>query len=41
MQAPVIMMSQNRHAEKDRFRSQHDYKVNLKADLEIRSLHEK
>ncbi|MEI6094421.1 MAG: DUF1003 domain-containing protein [Gammaproteobacteria bacterium] len=41
MQAPVIMMSQNRHAEKDRFRSQHDYKVNLKAELEIRSLHEK
>jgi uncharacterized membrane protein len=41
MQAPVIMMSQNRHAAKDRLRSQHDYKVNLKAELEIRSLHEK
>lgn len=41
MQAPVIMMSQNRHAAKDRLRSQHDYKINLKAELEIRSLHEK
>ncbi|MCO5296783.1 MAG: DUF1003 domain-containing protein [Fimbriimonadaceae bacterium] len=41
MQAPVIMMSQNRHAEKDRLQAEHDYKVNLKAELEIRHLHEK
>jgi uncharacterized membrane protein len=41
MQAPVIMMSQNRQEAKDRLRSQHDYQVNLKAELEIRHLHEK
>jgi uncharacterized membrane protein len=41
IQAPVIMMSQNRQEAKDRMRSQHDYKVNLKAELEIRQLHEK
>lgn len=41
VQAPVIMMSQNRQEAKDRVRSQHDYKVNLKAELEIRHLHEK
>lgn len=41
IQAPIIMMSQNRHAAKDRLRSQHEYKINLKAELEIRSLHEK
>jgi len=41
VQAPVIMMSQNRQEEKDRERSKHDYKVNLKAELEIRTLHEK
>jgi uncharacterized membrane protein len=41
IQAPVIMMSQNRQEAKDRMRSQHDYKVNLKAELEIRHLHEK
>jgi len=41
IQAPVIMMSQNRQEEKDRERSKHDYKVNLKAELEIRMLHEK
>ena len=41
IQAPVIMMSQNRMEAKDRIRSQHDYKINLKAELEIRSLHEK
>jgi uncharacterized membrane protein len=41
MQAPVIMMSQNRQEEKDRERSKHDYKINLKAELEIRMLHEK
>jgi uncharacterized membrane protein len=41
IQAPIIMMSQNRQEAKDRIRSQHDYKVNLKAELEIRHLHEK
>ena len=41
IQAPVIMMSQNRQESKDRLRSQHDYRVNLKAELEIRQLHEK
>jgi uncharacterized membrane protein len=41
IQAPVIMMSQNRQEAKDRLRSEHDYKVNLKAELEIRQLHEK
>ena len=41
LQAPVIMMSQNRQEEKDRERSMHDYQVNLKAELEIRMLHEK
>jgi uncharacterized membrane protein len=41
IQAPIIMMSQNRKEDKDRKRSEHDYKVNLKAELEIRLLHEK
>jgi uncharacterized membrane protein len=41
IQAPIIMMSQNRQETKDRQRSEHDYKVNLKAELEIRLLHEK
>ena len=41
IQAPVIMMSQNRQAEKDRLAAEHDYEVNLKAELEIMSLHEK
>jgi uncharacterized membrane protein len=41
LQAPVIMMSQNRQETKDRLRSKQDYQVNLKAELEIRSLHEK
>lgn len=41
MQAPVIMMSQNRQEEKDRERAKNDYMVNLKAELEIRMLHEK
>lgn len=41
LQAPVIMMSQNRQEEKDRERSKQDYMVNLKAELEIRTLHEK
>lgn len=40
-QAPVIMMSQNRQEEKDRQRAQNDYMINLKAELEIRSLHQK
>ena len=41
LQAPVIMMSQNRQEERDRQRAENDYKVNLKAELEIRHLHEK
>lgn len=41
MQAPIIMMSQNRQEDKDRLRAQHDYLINLKAELEIRNLHEK
>jgi uncharacterized membrane protein len=41
IQAPVIMMSQNRQEAKDRLRSQHDYQINLKAELEIRHLHDK
>jgi uncharacterized membrane protein len=41
IQAPIIMMSQNRQEQKDRIRSEHDYKVNLKAELEIKLLHEK
>ncbi len=41
LQAPVIMMSQNRQAERDRLRAENDYKVNLKAEIEIRTLHEK
>jgi uncharacterized membrane protein len=41
IQAPVIMMSQNRQGAKDRLQSEHDYKVNLKAELEIRHLHSK
>ena len=41
LQAPVIMMSQNRQEEKDRERSKQDYMINLKSELEIRALHEK
>jgi len=41
LQAPVIMMSQNRHAAKDRAAAEHDYEVNLKAELEILALHRK
>lgn len=41
IQAPVIMMSQNRAEARDRLRGENDYKVNLKAELEIRHLHEK
>ena len=40
-QAPVIMMSQNRQEEKDRIRAENDYQVNLKAEIEIKILHEK
>ena len=38
IQAPIIMMSQNRQEQKDRLRAEHDYKVNLKAELEIKLL---
>ncbi len=41
LQAPVIMMSQNRQDEKDRDRAKKDYMINLKSELEIRMLHEK
>jgi uncharacterized membrane protein len=41
LQAPIIMMSQNRQEEKDRQRSENDYMINLKAEIEIRSLHQK
>lgn len=41
IQAPIIMMSQNRQEQKDRLRSEHDYKINLKAELEIKLLHDK
>jgi len=41
LQAPVIMMSQNRQEQKDRDRSKNDYMINLKSELEIRTLHEK
>lgn len=41
IQAPIIMMSQNRQAAKDRLDAAHDYEVNLKAELEIASLHAK
>ena len=41
IQAPIIMMSQNRLEARDRMRGEHDYRINLKAELEIRHLHEK
>lgn len=41
VQAPIILMSQNRQDAKDRLRSEYDYRVNLKAELEIRHLNEK
>jgi uncharacterized membrane protein len=41
IQAPIIMMSQNRQEQKDRIRAEHDYKINLKAELEIKLLSEK
>ncbi|NBA86798.1 DUF1003 domain-containing protein [Emticicia sp. CRIBPO] len=41
LQAPIIMMSQNRQEEKDRMQSENDYLINLKAEMQIRSLHQK
>jgi uncharacterized membrane protein len=41
LQAPIIMMSQNRQEEKDRLRAENDYLINLKAELELRSLNQK
>jgi uncharacterized membrane protein len=41
LQAPIIMMSQNRKEEKDRKRNENDYLINMKAELEVRSLHQK
>jgi uncharacterized membrane protein len=41
IQAPIIMMSQNRKEERDRKRSENDYLINLKAEVELRSLHQK
>jgi uncharacterized membrane protein len=41
IQAPVIMMSQNRQEEKDRQRAKNDYEINLKSEKEIRELHRK
>ena len=41
VQAPIIMMSQNRQASKDRLDAAHDYEVNLKSEMEIMALHEK
>ena len=41
IQAPIILMSQNRQEEKDRFRARSDYMINMKSEIEIRSLHSK
>lgn len=41
MQAPIIMMSQNRQEDRDRHHAEQDYKINLKAELELRQLHQK
>ena len=41
VQAPIIMMSQNRQTQKDRLDAGHDYEVNLKAEIEIMALHDK
>ena len=41
LQAPIIMMSQNRQEEKDRKRSENDYLINLKAEMQIRSMNQK
>lgn len=41
LQAPLIMMSQNRHSDRDRRRAKEDYLINLKSEMEVRTLHEK
>jgi uncharacterized membrane protein len=41
IQAPIILMSQNRQSQKDRITAEHDYEVNLKSELEIMLLHDK
>lgn len=41
IQAPVILMSQNRHSERERLNAEHDYEVNLQAERDIRLLHDK
>jgi uncharacterized membrane protein len=41
IQAPVILMSQNREEDRDRLRAEHDYEVNLKAEMEIQQIHQK
>ena len=41
VQAPIILMSQNRQEDRDRLRAENDYQVNLKAELEIRAISEK
>ncbi|MBO3760236.1 DUF1003 domain-containing protein [Ciceribacter sp. L1K22] len=41
IQAPIIMMSQNRQAERDRFMAARDYEINLKAEIEVLALHDK
>ncbi len=41
LQVPVIMMSQNRHTEKDRLKADLDYEINLKSELEVAQLHRK
>lgn len=41
LQAPIIMMSQNRMAARDRLQADQDFRVNLKAEIEVRSLHDK
>ncbi len=41
IQAPVIMMSQNREEDRDRLRAEHDYEINLKAEIEVQQLHQK
>jgi uncharacterized membrane protein len=41
IQAPVILMSQNREEDRDRLRAEHDYEINLKAEIEVQELHQK
>jgi uncharacterized membrane protein len=41
IQAPVILMSQNREEDRDRLRAEHDYEINLKAEIEVQQLHQK